>query len=231
MSLLHGLFSCYNKSMNLQLDQLKLEIDRLQKKLGDQDYSALYGTGCMKNPDVMFLFMNPTAKNLSVHKDWPGIRAPWVGLKNTWKLMSLLGVISNKTYNTIQSFRMSDWTPEVAVALYKEVAENKVYLTNLARCTQPDARHVPDVVFRESRDITLKEIELLQPKVIIAFGNQVASNLLQKPIRVSECRGLKYDLVVGEKTYSVYPTYYPVGMGQRNMPIAIEDIQAVLRNI
>ncbi len=217
--------------MTLQLDELKTEIDKLHEKHGDQNYTALYGTGCIKKPEVMFLFMNPTAKNITVNKQWDGIRAPWIGLKNTWKLMFRLGVIDEKTLTRIQSINADSWTPEFATTLYQQVAKNKVYLTNLARCTQPDARHVSDVVFRESRNITLKEIELLQPKVIIAFGNQVASNLLQQAIKVSECRRRKHELVVGKKTYAVYPAYYPVGMGQRNMPKAIQDIQAILKTI
>lgn len=214
--------------MNLQIDELKLVIDKIHHKYGDKNYAALYGTGCIKKPKVMFLFMNPTAKNISTKKDWKGIRAGWIGLKNTWKLMYRLGVIDDKTNTFIQSLKSDGWTPEFTEKLYQQVAKNKIYLTNLARCTQSDARHVPDIVFRESREITLREIEILQPKVIIAFGNQVSSNLLQEKIKVSECRGRKYNLAVKNKNFSVYPTYYPVGMGQRNMPKAIEDIKKVL---
>ncbi len=215
----------------LQLDSLKPEIDSLQTKYGDSNYTALYGTGCIRNPDVMFLFMNPTARNITVIKEWTGLRAPWIGLKNTWKLMYRLGVIDDKTYAYIQALKTHEWTPEFAQQLYQQVAKNKYYLTNLARCTQCDARHVSDLVFRESRDVTLAEIALVSPRVIIAFGNQVASNLLQQPIKVSESRCRRYDLTIDGKVFAVHPTYYPVGMGQRNMPKAIEDIQAIMQNI
>jgi hypothetical protein len=215
--------------MDLQLEQLKLEIDKLQQKHGDKNYTALYGTGCIKKLDMMFLFMNPTAKNISVSKDWNGMKAPWLGLKNTWKLMYKLNVISEKTYNIITPMKPIDWTPDFTVKLYEEVAKNKIYLTNLARCTQSDARHVSDIIFRESRDVTLEEIKLLKPKFIIAFGNQVSSNLLQKSIKVSECRKQKYELKIGNEVYDVYPTYYPVGMGQRNMSKAIEDILSIIK--
>ncbi len=215
----------------LQLSALQSGIDALQRKHGDTRYTALYGAGRIKKPRVLFLFMNPTARNLGVHATWRGMRAPWLGLKNTWKLMCELGIIGRKTYSHIQGLTPDNWTPDFAETLYGEVANNGAYLTNLARCTEPDARHVADKVFRESRNITLAEIALVEPKAVIAFGNQVASNLLEQPIQVSKHHGKKYDLQIGEKTFAVYPTYYPVGMGQMNMPKAIKDIRKILKSM
>jgi hypothetical protein len=214
--------------VKLQIDSIKKEIDRLQKKHGHKDYVALYGAGCIKNPKVMFLFMNPTAKNLTVRKSWKGMRAPWIGLKNTWKLMNKLGFISDKTNELIQNMKTIEWDNKIVESIYSEIAKNKSYLTNLARCTQPDARHVPDLVFRESRDITIEEIKIVNPEIVIAFGNQVSSNLLQRDIKVSEWRKKKVELSLGNKRYSIYPTYYPVGMGLRNINKAIEDIRKIL---
>jgi DNA polymerase len=215
--------------MKLQLEELHNEINQLQEKFGDKNYCALYGAGCTKNPDVYFLFMNPTAKNLSVDHAWQGIRAPWLGLKNTWKLLYRLDCIDEVFYETIMGMKPADWSYEFSEKLYKHVADKKIYLSNLARCTQPDARHVPDIVFRESKKIALREIQILDPKVIIAFGNQVSSNLLGKDIRVSEHRKKKTMLDIDGKEYPVYPVYYPVGMGMRNMPKAISDIRAIMK--
>lgn len=215
--------------MNLQIDSIKPEIDRLQEKYGHPDYVALYGTGCIKNPDVFFLFMNPTAKNLTVKKDWKGIRAPWVGLKNTWRLMNKLGFVDDELLSAIEGMRAEQWDHAFVGKAYMHIAKKKAYLTNLARCTQPDARHVSDRVFKESREVTLEEIALVKPKVIIAFGNQVASSLLGQDVRVSEWRGKKAELRIGTKSFDVYPVYYPVGMGLRNIGKAIEDINKILK--
>jgi DNA polymerase len=216
--------------MKLQIEKLKPAIKKLHNKYGDKNYSILYGTGCIKNPKVMFLFMNPTARNLSTHKKWKGIRASWIGHKNTWQLFCDVEVFDKKLNDKIQSSNKADWTPELAEEIYKNIAKNKAYVTGLARCTQPDARHVPDIVFRESREITLEEIKMVNPKYIIAFGNQVSSNLLKQLIKVSECRCKRYDLIIGNKSYPVYPTFYPVGMGLRNIKKAIEDIKKILSN-
>lgn len=212
----------------LQVDSIKGEIDELQKKHGHKDFCALYGTGCIKRPKVMFLFMNPTAKNLTVKKEWKGIRAPWVGLKNTWRLMHKLNVISDKTIALIESMDEEDWTDEFVVKLYSEVSSSGAYLTNLARSTQPDARHISDTIFRESRKVTLEEISIIRPRMIIAFGNQVSTTLLGQSIKVSECRRKKFELEIGKYSYDVYPTYYPVGMGIMNMAKAVSDIKYIV---
>lgn len=90
---------------------------------------------------------------------------------------------------------------------------------------------MPDRAFKECHDVMMEEITLVNPKIIIAFGNQVSSNLLNEKVKVSESRLKKYDLKIGKKTYAVYPTYYPVGMGFRNVGKAIEDIKKIMKSI
>jgi len=215
--------------MNLQIEKIKPAIDKLHKKYGDKNYSILYGTGCVKNPKVMFLFMNPTARNLSTHKNWRGLRASWVGHKKMWSLFCAVGVFDKKLNDKVQSLKTNNWTPEFVEEIYQDLAKHGAYATGLGRCTQPDARALPDIIFRESRDVTLEEIRLVNPKIIISFGNQVTSNLLRQPIKVSECRRKRYDLMIGKKSYAVYPTFYPVGMGFRNIKKAIEDMRKIIR--
>jgi uracil-DNA glycosylase len=216
--------------MNLQLPQLFSEIDAIHQKYGDDSLCMVYGTGKIRNPKILFLFMSPTARNLTTHKDWKGIRAPWVGISTTWNLMSKLGIIKQETFEKVKKLKKEEWSEELVLSLYEEVAKSGAYLTNLGRCTQLDARPVRDSVFRESREVTLKEIELVNPKIIIAFGNQVASNLLQQKITVASCCMQKFDLIINKKKFAVYPTYYPVGMGQRNMPKAVEDILSIVKS-
>lgn len=124
--------------------------------------------------------------------------------------------------------KSNERTETFAEELYKEIADKKIYITNLAKCTQADARPLKDKVFKDYLTYTLEEIALLQPKHIIALGNQVSSILLNKPIRVSEYKNDNCEvLTIDKRTYKVYPTFYPVGQGMRNMPKAIERIQKI----
>jgi DNA polymerase len=124
--------------------------------------------------------------------------------------------------------KANERTENFAEQLYKEIADKKIYITNLAKCTQADARPLKDKVFKDYLTYTMEEIALLQPKHIISLGNQVSSILLHKPIRVSEYKNNDHEtLTIDNTTYKVYPTFYPVGQGMRNMPLAIERIQKI----
>ncbi len=82
--------------------------------------------------------------------------------------------------------KSDEWSEEFSEKLYKEIAAKKVYITNLAKCTQIDARPLSDKVFKEYLALTQEELAIVQPKHIITLGNQVSSILLGRPIKVSE---------------------------------------------
>jgi DNA polymerase len=213
----------------MQLNQLKKDIDDLQLLFGDKKLKAIYGAGCIKNPKVMFIFMNPTAKNVSAFDDWKGLRAPWLGTKNVWQIFSALGIVSPDYFQKIQEMKIRDWDVNFAHDIYREVVEKKVYITNLAKCTQVDARPLKNDVFKNYLKIMEKEIVAINPKNIITFGNQVSSIILEKSISVGDYkRNKKEVLKISKKSFNVYPTHYPVGQGRRNMPLAIKRLKAIL---
>lgn len=215
--------------MNLQIDFLKKDVDRLQKEYGHSSCAAVYGAGRVKNPKTLFLFMNPTAKNYSADPKWKGIRAPWVGTKNIWKMFRALEVLDPETFDRIMNGSLESWTEKFVFDLYAELSKKSVYITNLAKCTQIDARGLHDRIFKEYLENTLEEIYTVNPQRIVSFGNQVSSILLDRPIKVSEYEDKrKEDLIINNRESSVYPTYYPVGQGMRNMDKAIERIRGVL---
>ena len=49
----------------MNLDSLKIEYDKLQKKYGAIELDSIYSGGCDKNPDICFVFMNPTKRNIA----------------------------------------------------------------------------------------------------------------------------------------------------------------------
>ncbi len=214
--------------MEIQVQSLKKKIDRLQKLHGHPDYTALYGTGCINRPDLFLVLMNPTARNISVHKNWRGLKASWLGTKNFWKVLCQLNLISKSTFNAIQTKKPSGWDDPFCRTVYTELAKNKVFITNLGRSTQPDARPLANAVYSDCVPLMHEEIDAVRPKIIITFGNQVSSALLKRPIKVSESRKKHFDLEVKGKKYLVYATYYPVGMGFMNVGKAIEDVKWIV---
>lgn len=209
----------------LQIYPLHSEYDKLQKKYGDPILSSIYGAGCIRDPNIMFIFMNPTGRNVSSSLAWKGIRAPWLGTKQVWDIFHDLGFLPKEIYSQIKKFSPQDWNPEFSYILYSEICRKGVYITNLAKCTQTDARPLSNRIFKEYLDLMYKEIEIVNPCKIITFGNQVSSLILGKNISVSNYGGMKKESLL---SYDIYPTYYPVGQGRRNMPLAIERIRSIL---
>lgn len=214
---------------SLQLPELRPELDKLHNIFGAKNLKSIYGAGCVKNPRVMFIFMNPTGRNISANASWNGLRAPWLGTKVIWYLFNELKLISNQSFIEIQKRNPEDWTPEFAYNLYHQLDKKRVYVTNLAKCTQADARHLSNSLFQRYLSTLLREIEIINPESIIAFGNQVSSVLLGKNISVSDYSDKKKELlIIGEKTYNVYPVYYPVGQGRRNIHKAISRVRLII---
>lgn len=164
----------------MKLEDLNKKYDQLQKKYGDANLHSIYNGGCINNPDIFFVFMNPTGRNIASLKTWNGIHSPWIGTKNIWPLFYKIGLLDEDIHSKIRKIKGKEWTEDFAMEVYENVAKNKYFITNLGKCTQIDARPLPDSVYKEYLDLLLKEIEIVKPKKIVTFGNQVSSIILNK---------------------------------------------------
>lgn len=213
----------------MKIKDLNVYYDKLQLEYGEPTISSIYNGGCENNPDICFIFMNPTGRNIASTKEWKGRRSPWIGTKNIWKLFYRVGVICKETFDTIQSMKPSEWTEEFADYVYDEIEKNKVFITNLGKCTQIDARPLLDRVLKEYLDLLYKEIEIIKPKKIVVFGNQVSSIFLNKKICVKSVRKEEFQIEIARNTYPVYAVFYPIGNGMRNIDLAVEDLNYILK--
>ncbi len=214
---------------SMQITSLKRKFDALQRRHGDPALRAIYGAGCVSRPDVCFVFMNPTGRNVAASPRWKGLHAPWIGTKHAWNLFTKLGLFDAVLNERIQTTPPEAWTPAFAGEVYRHVAARRLYITNLAKCTQADARHQRDDVFRAYLPSLHEEIAAVNPRAIVAFGNQVNSVMLGRPVNVSQCRKTSVPFAASGKTFGVHPVCYPVGQGMRNMGKAIEDVRWIMR--
>ena len=213
----------------MQLKNLFRKFDNLQKLHGHKELNAIYGAGEIKTPDLFLVFMNPTARNIASKKEWSGLKAPWIGTKNVWKMFYHLGFIDKKLLDEISKRKPSDWDYDFAKTAYQQIKKKSIYITNLSKATQVDARPLKNNVFREYLNLFEKEILTINPKIIITFGNQVSSIVLGENVKVSEYRK-KYKIIkIKNKEFKIFPVYYPVGQGTRNINKAKEDIDWIVK--
>lgn len=207
----------------MMLEELYEKYDRLQKKYGDKSLHSIYFGGKKENPSICFVFMNPTAGNIAAEKDWDGPRYPWLGTKNIWKLFNKLELLDDNILEEIESKKKLDWTKEFSEKVYKNIENHDIYITNLAKCTQIDARPLKDDYYKAYLKLFMKEMSIVKPKRIVLFGNQVSSIVLGEKIKVSEVRRKKFEC----NGYEMYSVFYPVGNGGFNMDKSIEDISYI----
>lgn len=212
----------------MKIEELNVEYDKLQKIYGAKELMSIYNGGCTKNPNICFVFMNPTGRNIASCPQWKGRRSPWIGTKNIWKLFYKIGLLDEEIYQEIISKKPQEWDEGFADMVYSNVEKHKYFITNLGKCTQTDARVLPNSVYSQYLDLLCKEIEIINPKIIITLGNQVSSIVLDKNISVSQCRKQSFSKKIGKKNYKIYPVYYPIGNGMMNIDKAIEDLKFVI---
>lgn len=210
------------------LKKLELEYDKLQKEYGAEELNSIYNGGLTDHPDICFVFMNPTGKNIASDKDWKGIRAPWLGTKNIWKLFTAIDLFDPKLMAEIRKRKAKEWDVSFANQVYEEVIRKKYFITNLGKCTQQDARPLKDEVLKSYLDLLEQEIAIIKPKIIITFGNQVSSIFLHQKISVSACRKQCFIKKIQNHTYKVFPVFYPVGNGTFNLEKAIADLKEII---
>ena len=210
------------------MEELTKEFDKLQTKYGSKNLDSVYGCGEKNNPRVALVFMNPTKRNIATSKSWTGLKAQWLGTKQIWDFLVKCNLFTSKINEEIKTKKPSDWTEEFCEYIYSEVKKQGVWITNLAKCTQDDARPLPDAVFLKYKDLLKKELSIVNPKKIIFFGNQVASIMLGSKVSVSLVRKKVFKLNIEDKEYESYAVYYPVGNGRFNQPKAVEDIKAII---
>ena len=125
------------------MEKLIKQYDTLQDVYGSHELNSVYGGGCGINPKVALVFMNPTKRNIATSKSWQGLKVQFLGTKQIWDFLTKCGLFTDELNNEIKSKKPVGWSPEFCKRVYKEVEKQELWITNLAKCTQDDARPLP----------------------------------------------------------------------------------------
>lgn len=82
-----------------------------------------------------------------------------------------------------------------------------VYIANILKCRPPNNRDPAPEEAEACRDYLLRQISLVQPRVILAVGRIAAQNLLQSNQPIGRLRGQEHTF--GEGRIPVIVTYHP----------------------
>jgi DNA polymerase len=210
------------------LEQLWEHTFNLHKNLYPQNKLApIMAGGRTKRPKFMFVFINPTYRNISSDPRWDGKRRPWTGTKYIWKIFNTAGLFDDSLLNEISNKR--EWDPDFADKVYSHLNERSFYFTNLVKWTG-DTGDLPDKQkVNTFLPIMLREIELVEPDYIITFGLIPFNALINEPIKLKdyfdECYSSRYlktfDLKIQNNLIKVIPCYFPVGRGDPNRAIEL----------
>jgi uracil-DNA glycosylase len=202
------------------LEELWSYTTKLHKKLyPDSPLAPILAGGKLANPKVMFVFINPTYRNVSSDPAWEGKRRPWTGTKYIWKILNTAGHFDDALLKEIQKTKI--WDVAFADKVYDHLADRGFYFTNIVKWTGetgdlPDATKVQTFL-----PILLREIELVNPEYIVTFGLIPFNALVKEPLKLCDYydesiknnRLRAFDLPLSGKGYKVIPCYFPVGRG------------------
>jgi len=81
----------------------------------------------------------------------------------------------------------------------------EVYIANIIKCRPPQNRNPEPDEIQSCSPFLMKQIQVIQPKIICALGAFSAQTLLKTETKITALRGKFYDL----EGIKVIPTYHP----------------------
>ena len=97
---------------------------------------------------------------------------------------------------------------EMLTAMIEKVlgtSRSDVYITNLLKCHPLASKEVHESEFHTCKAYLFKEIELVQPKVIVTLGEKAYHYLTNDTTALKEIRGS----VMQKEKHTIVPTYHP----------------------
>lgn len=90
-----------------------------------------------------------------------------------------------------------------------EINRDKVYIANMLKCRPPENRPPEQEELNNCKDYLFKQIELVNPKLIVTLGNVSTRFILSITSGITTVRGSFFKRQLGAWNGSVLPTYHP----------------------
>jgi len=213
-----------------ELENLWKEIDSCEEcKKTKNKFQHILGGGEENEPLIMFVFINPTHRNISSYQDYIGHRFPFIGTNEIWNIFVKSGILPEEVIQKTKN----NWSNDSIDFLLDSLRNRKIYLTNVIKCTKHNAENPNSKLIQKKLPLLLREISIVDPKLVVAFGQIPFKALTNENIKLSEHyrkQRESKELILYEskeingKTYKVFPCYFPVGRGNRKEAIELLGI-------
>jgi len=106
-----------------------------------------------------------------------------------------------------------------------KLTRDEVYIANVIKCRPPENRNPEQDEIDACRPYIRRQIEIIQPKVIVTLGRVALQSLTEKGYAISAVRGqwLEYNGI------KVMPTYHPAYL--LRTPVAKKDVWADMKKV
>jgi len=159
--------------------------DTLAGILADVKESDVCGA-CKKGMPVIF-GVGPDRAEVMVIGEGPGVD----DISSEHPFMGQAGALLNKMLAAI------------------DLARGECYLCNVIKCIPPGERNFSLEEIEDCRPFLLRQILVVQPRIIIAFGALAAQTLLRSKKTISQLRGEIYNYSLNEHRAMLVPTFNP----------------------
>ncbi|MCC6681294.1 MAG: uracil-DNA glycosylase [Phycisphaeraceae bacterium] len=112
------------------------------------------------------------------------------------------------------------------------LAREQVYIANVVKCRPPDNRTPVPEETAACWDYLRRQIEIIQPRVIVALGAPAAKMLLETKVGIMKLRGTWQSFNMVQPPIPVMPTFHPAYLlrayTQDNRAKVWSDLQQVM---
>ncbi|MFH1173910.1 MAG: uracil-DNA glycosylase family protein [archaeon] len=203
-----------------QLDALWKELERVHaSNYPDHELVPIIGNGQTHKPKCMFVFINPTVRNISSDKNWQGPRYPFLGTKHIWRIFSRAGLFDERLLARIE--QSTYWSVGLAEDVLAFLRRKGFYFTNIVKWTGHDAA-LPDAQkIKMFLPILEKEISIVKPVHIVTFGLIPFEWLAKQKIKLAEYHVAalrtaslqQFSVTIAGHATKIIPCYFPIGRG------------------
>ena len=106
-----------------------------------------------------------------------------------------------------------------------KLTRDDVYIANVIKCRPPENRNPEADELEECRPFIRRQIEIIQPKVIVTLGRIALQSLMERGYAISGARGQWLDF----HGIKVMPTYHPAYL--LRTPSAKKDVWADMKKV